>query len=836
MVATGHGRREFMPHSVLSEANVSSAADATSHLFFAYLRSLAPEPAGGVQGISQLPRSLQSLLSQTEYPPERPVLMYTTTPRVVMIVESVSPTPFALLRRARNFEYRDDDVALQEFAAYEDPVKALTDECRRVLNAISRTNQSEIIENGTGASKQDPSWSKFEDLGFSGLDGSASIDAYGGGPRAETASLPPGSVRNFGQRGNNIDRPTTPSWADFLSTGFVDERGTSTSTPMLLPPDKVLPPIGEAPRGHSSQSHVRPGPADANLEPGELASINTFELDDTFWWVWMTSLAGEETPVRKAAFGRCALIEANVSGRRWLVIEEQVKGASPGPVEGAYIAEKRSRFSLRGRLSSRKTAGKKTSIPQKDSTNGSAQSKAQRRITIGPDQHASIKAAAAKLKDGNSASGLDLRAPNRLDDGTQSKTHSALTLPPHIVTEAGPAMQWAKAFDRGAIKDDYLNNPNAGKGRSIEPSPSAPMLTNQPSKRDLPALPQAESEHAAAYTAPTAAPESSRPVTPPHRSPSPPMVPNIEKPAISDHPAIRQESTSVGTVQPVDEASRAEDLPPQSSSSPESSKIRPESPSKLKKEKPSGLKKLFTKKEKKGRETQSTTGPPQPIYQQYEESRPVVPGKTSYEPEPMAEPEPEVNREPERDFPDIPEQFQPQRDNEPPMELSRTHTQEERHADTEFARFDQGPLEHVPAFAAPESPVDAAPPPPEFGHPAADVVLRPAPEASPMPTPAAIPESDPLPNVAEEPAEPEERQTDRWAQIRKNAHERAQRMSEEQQSGGQSAGARSHSQSYSKTTDDGDTSGEETIESRVARIKARVAELTGNMESGIAKR
>ncbi|KAG7130390.1 hypothetical protein HYQ46_009960 [Verticillium longisporum] len=34
-----------------------------------------------------------------------------------------------------------------------------------------------------------------------------------------------------------------------------------------------------------------------------------------------------------------------------------------------------------------------------------------------------------------------------------------------------------------------------------------------------------------------------------------------------------------------------------------------------------------------------------------------------------------------------------------------------------------------------------------------------------------------------------------------------------------------------KTTDgDDDTSGEETIESRVARIKARVAELTGNME------
>ncbi|KAI7132420.1 hypothetical protein KC352_g31042, partial [Hortaea werneckii] len=36
----------------------------------------------------------------------------------------------------------------------------------------------------------------------------------------------------------------------------------------------------------------------------------------------------------------------------------------------------------------------------------------------------------------------------------------------------------------------------------------------------------------------------------------------------------------------------------------------------------------------------------------------------------------------------------------------------------------------------------------------------------------------------------------------------------------------SHQQSM-RETDDGETSGEETIESRVARIKARVAELTG---------
>jgi len=63
---------------------------------------------------------------------------------------------------------------------------------------------------------------------------------------------------------------------------------------------------------------------------------------------------------------------------------------------------------------------------------------------------------------------------------------------------------------------------------------------------------------------------------------------------------------------------------------------------------------------------------------------------------------------------------------------------------------------------------------------------------------------------------------DRWAQIRKNAAERAARQAEEAQ------GRTLHTDTRA---DDGEANGEETIESRVARIKARVAELTGNMET-----
>ncbi|MCV5153591.1 DUF1708 domain-containing protein, partial [Escherichia coli] len=48
---------------------------------------------------------------------------------------------------------------------------------------------------------------------------------------------------------------------------------------------------------------------------------------------------------RKAAFGRCAVIETLIRAGRWLVMEEIVKGAAPEVVEGAYIAQKKGLFS-----------------------------------------------------------------------------------------------------------------------------------------------------------------------------------------------------------------------------------------------------------------------------------------------------------------------------------------------------------------------------------------------------------------------------------------------------------------------------------------------------------
>jgi len=167
-------------------------------------------------------------------------------------------------------------------------------------------------------------------------------------------------------------------------------------------------------------------------------------------------------------------------------------------------------------------------------------------------------------------------------------------------------------------------------------------------------------------------------------------------------------------------------------------------------------------------------------------------------------------------------------------ELSRVGTAEQTEADHEFSRFDQGPLSDAPAFV-PRDSIDswegegaAATP----SHPPAhaqgeeeDYVNSPTrqtqePSASAYATPmelgkshepsratASIDEDD-NEEALESPdspvaGEPTGMQSDRWAQIRKNAADRAHRGSEEQS-------RQSQSQSMmTDKTDDGDTSGEE---------------------------
>ncbi|EHL02313.1 putative Morphogenesis-related protein MSB1 [Glarea lozoyensis 74030] len=622
------------------------------------------------------------------------------------------------------------------------------------------------------------------------------------------------------QRNVGLARPTTPSWADFLNVGFVDEAKNGPA-PLLLPPDKILPPINT--RANSSQSHAPRLEANAHLEPGELASITRFDLDDSFWWVWISSLAGEETPERKAAFGRCALIETVIRSGRWLVMEEMVKGAAPEPEEGAYIAEKKSFWgrSKKSKNTRRKSMSKDAldSNPNMRPHMRTSQTEGYSKTSIGPDQHARIQAAAIQLQQRQrqieEEQQRGTRRGRKDNDMMSTKTSSVFTLQPVIMSEASPAMKWANKYDKDAIREAYLKNANHGRGladatiqRSDSNSPiDGTLLAAQreqraaSTERDLPAPPPEERP-----TVPSKTP------TPPQASlPPTPRVYNEENTPISEkqmeipqpiehHPSERGSPMISPMSPPPPPVKQSMDIPrpshDQSGSSPESKMHN-----KLKKKEVGsgggGFKKMFggRKKEKSMPPSVSQNGnqgnlappassggglgrrlsnlrkkpvpvaaapapPPVHISQQHISEDEITPVATPHNAQPQ--------------------QFERSYDPSLQETLSRVDTGDAQEAQHAFSRFDQGPLEDVPAFVPDDSPRvsedDAAPPPISMSRQSDDG------------------------NDLTKQVSPTQ---DRWAQIRKNAAERAAaRQSEEQSRGG-----------YSQKTDgdDGETSGEESI-------------------------
>ncbi|KAG5927914.1 hypothetical protein E4U42_001556 [Claviceps africana] len=837
------------------------AADATTHLFFAYLRSLTPEE--GLTGITLLPRSLEKLLNEMAYPPLRPTSLASRTNKLVMLVDSVSPTPFALLRRAGHFQYRDSDPALQEFSEFADPVQALTEECLRVLRAISAANESQVSSVKHSTSLRDASWSRFEDIGFSGtVEEEAQMeDSQVLSPRTQQAP----ALRSTPASGTSAGRPTTPSWADFLSSGFVAE-GQAPSN-LLLPPDKILPPLQTQVRHHSSQSHrPRLECNTVELQPAELASITELLLDHAFWWVWMNSLAPEETPVRKSAFGRCAIIETKVTGGSWLVMEEMIASAAPEQDEGAYIAEKKGLFSWtrRGRsMVRRKSLGKHgVEHDDKNEVNNARSSK----TSIGPDTQAKILAKAAQmraLQENEQRENLMGTRRGRLDDSAAEKTTSVLTLQPQIVGEASSAMKWVKKYDKGTIKDAYMANSSAGRGVAMPPSPpSAPHVDSGttsvaddhgnghvgdqkpavPVKDDMPPTPSTI----------TIKPLANSPREP-ERYEQPPATP--EKPKDTASQATNEDPTFKGDDAPTWSPKEDADAP---AAAPAAAPVAAESqwpppgadvgnsgqaPAELIKDK-KGFRSLLRLKHRSSKiPDNAATDLPNLLHKkniaaaaaladghgddhddEYAHPQAVpdvavsspapeknAPGATHVTTQGLPVASEVVVTTPEVALETSPapvENTQPSHEALVGEDLAPVYTQGVAGARDEFSRFDQGPLTEQPAFAADDDidDEDDATPPPISRLP----IARKDEEGS---------------GRSAEPIERLNRTAgpgvqDRWAQIRKNAAQRAaMRQRDEPARLSQASG------------EDDDTSVEETIESRVARIKARVAELTGNMET-----
>ncbi|UNI23556.1 hypothetical protein JDV02_009371 [Purpureocillium takamizusanense] len=745
--------------------------------------------------------------------------MMTSTNKLVMMVDAVSPTPFALLRRAGHFQYRDTDRGLQEFSDYEDPVKALTEECLRVLKAISAANQSQASSAKHSTSLRDASWSRFEDMGFSTPLTEEDEDTDENGP----SSRHPHAMRRTAASGTDLGRPTTPSWADFLSSGFVDDNGARSN--LLLPPDKVLPPIETGIRQHSSSQSHRPRlESDRHLEPGELASITIIELDDAFWWVWMSSLAPEETAERKSAFGRCALIETRIFSARWIVMEEMVAGAAPEPQEGAYIAEKKIFFSWtkRSKTLRRKSIGKHA-LDQGDS-NG--RNFADSKTTLNGETHARVQAKAAQLRamkdrEQQAASQVTQRRGRTDAELLAEKTNSVFTLQPHIVGEASSAMKWVKKYDKGTIKDAYMANSNAGRGLTV--SPGLSEHTNGASAAN----------GLAANGSVSPGMNGRKPVE--HVGPEVPAkdpavatsTSSIRRDSVQSPPPEAKETPKQPTVEPIEQPNSPVP-PPKDLTAPvvatveaDEHHVVPESPKSPKamfqanKEK-SGLRKLFARKQ---RASKLPDNAPADVNEMLRQSQQTPEPAVQQTPTPAATPSRSIDEEaaarssvePSTPAAPIPHELVTPPAHEPDVSKAAVQARSDgaaAEAQEEFSRFDQGPLADQPAFV-PEDDEDDATPPPIARHP-----VRQASPAAPE-TPKEELSHSASPGVQ-----------GRWAQIRKNAAHRAATRPRED----------STKVSPARAGDGGDddTSGEETIESRVARIKARVAELTGNMEDSSA--
>jgi Domain of unknown function (DUF1708) len=853
----------------MPDSDVHSAADAASHLFFAYLRSLSPDPARGTKGIIGLPISLQQLVQATEYPPQAPTLMFNEATKVVMIVETVSATPYALLRRAKNFEYRDDDSALQQFANYDDPVRALTDECRRVLKCISSTNQSTVSTTKASTSLRDASWSRFEDVGFG-----ATVEESDGEEDGDSSMLGPirhhsGLRRQALSQNGDLGRPTTPSWADFLSTGFTDENGKRVASSMLLPPDKVLPPIHTTQRGQSSQSHRRNLETESTLEHGELASIEKIDLDDAFWWVWISSLAGEEPTSRKAVFGRCALIETILPGGKWMIMEEQVKGAAPEPAPGAYIAEKKGFLGFttrRGRLTKKKAALKKSTL-SKDPYSNTDGLGPMSRMNITPDQHARIQTAARELHRRNAEQErLTNGARRGRQEETSDKTHSVMTLQPMLMTEATQAMKWASQYDKKDIRAKYLGDDLAGRGSTsdlLSPSPvnglganpssvslaepaRADELPTPPEKVPLPQSPAPVPQGIPLAKFPTPSPPKEIPLpkevplpktpSPPPTKASPPPLPPSPPPSNIVNqkpvPAPAMEPAETPTAASRNDAFTALPEPPspvathQHPSEPQAAATRKAVPSSLegklvkKRQVGAGIKGIFGSRRVKDPSFTPPVSPPVENGPAVAAARAALAGN---KPQPNGQPIHEINTQANREKPSA-AQIRSQRPLTPPLEpayevpdtppapvsipraaaiqrpdgaprtrhdsedggLSRVSTNEREQADREFSTFDQGPLLEQPAFISPESPVRTEQTKSLEAEPSQQV---PGEFISEVPKEEVDESRDLTREIS--PVQ------DRWAQIRKNAADRAARLSEEQRRPSEAK------------TDDGETSGEE---------------------------
>ncbi|KAK9321476.1 hypothetical protein V1517DRAFT_171355 [Lipomyces orientalis] len=325
----------------------SKAADASTHLFFGYLRAESASPTATLASISPLPITLNTLLSSTPYPPTASSASSSTDALLLSAsVRTYSSTPRQILQRFYGLARRNPNVgdvsandrAVERFL-YASPSSStdavddfLTDEFTRILNDVCfysseptsasmppvkpvTSNSTHLSGSVSRASKQSnislvssDEWSHFEDYGFwNDTIPECPISATDESelePRSRNAS---GSSKWSTESCSGLEKPSLPkTWSQFLSRGFPP--GTS---PTLTNPENSLPSAELLLRGTQRRKrwHQRPDRVESETSVQQPLEIAKLPLDDAFWWTWLCAHGPEELSSRQAIFFAHVVVE-----------------------------------------------------------------------------------------------------------------------------------------------------------------------------------------------------------------------------------------------------------------------------------------------------------------------------------------------------------------------------------------------------------------------------------------------------------------------------------------------------------------------------------------------
>lgn len=319
----------------------SEAAEATNHLFFSFLRTMLPTKDSR-NDMNRIPRSLESLLVSSVYPPlplHKSRLV--PVPLVTLTVGKLSSSPLVLLKRAAKtvrfdnpsvFATEDDFNTL--FFLFKDPKiveQKLSPESKRVLHDIVQENplNNEVYydtraaewkvrssrlpanQNGDYRAK---TWSKHYNSTFT----DPATGARSSNPHNYVYDADEGYGYNV-RSNHNVS-----TWEEFKQSGF--EPGDPTQRPSTALSGRSIPmniPWASTLPGQNGDT----APAvKSGYEQKVTAAVSQVAIDDFFVWVWMSSLSIEQPEMNKALFGRSVVVEVEISpgpgGRRWVVVEE----------------------------------------------------------------------------------------------------------------------------------------------------------------------------------------------------------------------------------------------------------------------------------------------------------------------------------------------------------------------------------------------------------------------------------------------------------------------------------------------------------------------------------